>query len=54
MQKWAGMTENDIDGEIGEKSIRAFQKKLGTVQDGCVSKPSAMVKALQKWANAQD
>ena len=54
MQKWAGMTDNDIDGEIGEKSIRAFQKKLGTVQDGYVSKPSSMVKALQKWANAQN
>lgn len=54
MQKWAGMTGNDIDGEIGEKSIRALQKKLGTVQDGYVSKPSSMVKALQKWANTQN
>ena len=54
MQRWAGMTENDIDGEIGNKTILAFQKKLGTVQDGYVSKPSSMVKALQKWANAQN
>lgn len=51
MQKWAGMT--DCDGEIGPKTIKAFQRKLGTTQDGKVSKPSAMVKALQRWANKQ-
>lgn len=53
MQKWAGMAASDQDGEIGTKTITAFQKKLGTVQDGCVSNPSSMVKALQKWANEQ-
>lgn len=53
MQKWAGMPANEQDGEIGPKTIRAFQKKLGTVQDGYVSRPSKMVKALQKWANSQ-
>lgn len=51
MQKWAGMS--DCDGEIGPKTIKAFQKKLGTTQDGYVSNPSSMVKALQKWANKQ-
>ena len=53
MQKWAGMAAGDCDGEIGPKTIKAFQKKLGTKQDGKISKPSDMVKALQKWANKQ-
>lgn len=53
MQKWAGMPANQRDGEIGPDTIKAFQKKLGTVQDGKVSGPSQMVKALQKWVNSQ-
>lgn len=53
MQKWAGMPIAERDGEIGPKTIKAFQKKLGTTQDGKVSNPSQMVKALQKWANEQ-
>ena len=53
MQKWAGMPTREQDGEIGPKTIRAFQKKLGTYQDGKISNPSQMVKALQKWANGQ-
>lgn len=53
MQKWAGMPTSQQDGEIGPNTIRALQKKLGTPQDGKVSNPSMMVKALQKWANEQ-
>ena len=53
MQSWAGMPDSDRDGEIGPRTIRALQKKLGTVQDGYVSKPSTMVKALQTWANGK-
>lgn len=53
MQRWAGMNPEDCDGEIGPKTIRAFQKKLGTTVDGKVSKPSDMVKALQRWINEQ-
>lgn len=53
MQKWANMPTSECDGEIGPKTIKAFQKKLGTTVDGKVSYPSAMVKALQKWANEQ-
>lgn len=53
MQSWAGMPEGKRDGEIGPETIKAFQKKLGTTQDGRVSKPSQMVKALQRWANGQ-
>ena len=50
MQKWAGMPESKRDGELGPDTIKAFQKKLGTTVDGKVSKPSQMVKALQKWS----
>lgn len=50
LQKWAGVT---ADGYIGPQTIRAMQKKLGTPQDGTVSNPSAMVKALQTWCNKQ-
>ena len=53
MQAWAGIPAKQRDGFIGPNTIRAFQKKLGTVQDGRVSKPSSMVKALQRWANNQ-
>ena len=53
MQKWAGMPESEQDGRIGPKTIQAIQKKLGTTADGKVSKPSQMVKALQRWANEQ-
>lgn len=53
MQKWAGMPTSDQDGEIGPKTIKALQTKLGTPVDGRVSAPSQMVKALQKWANNQ-
>lgn len=41
------------DGFIGPKTIRAMQKWLGTPIDGCVSNPSTMVKAFQKWLNKQ-
>lgn len=53
MQKWAGMPARQQDGEWGPNTCRAIQKKLGTFQDGIVSRPSQMVKALQKWANSQ-
>ena len=53
MQKWAGMPAKNRDGEIGPKTIKAIQTKLGTKVDGHVSYPSQMVKALQKWANEQ-
>lgn len=53
MQKWAGMPVTQQDGEWGPATCKAIQKKLGTTQDGMVSKPSQMVKALQRWANSQ-
>ncbi len=53
MQKWSGMTISECDGEIGNDTIIALQRKLGTTVDGFVSAPSNMVKALQTWANKQ-
>lgn len=53
LQKWAGMPASAQDGEIGPATIKALQKKLGTVVDGKISNPSQMVKALQTWANKQ-
>lgn len=50
IQKKIGIT---ADGHIGPKTIKAMQKWLGTVQDGCVSNPSNMVKAFQQWLNKQ-
>lgn len=53
MQEWAGMPAKQRDGEFGPNTCKAIQKKLGTTRDGYVSKPSAMVKALQRWVNKQ-
>lgn len=41
------------DGLLGPATIRRMQKDLGTPQDGVLSRPSAMVKALQRRLNAQ-
>ena len=41
------------DGLIGYDTISAMQRWLGTPVDGCVSNPSAMVKAFQHWLNEQ-
>lgn len=41
------------DGWIGTETIKKMQAWLGTVQDGCVSNPSDVVKAFQKWLNKQ-
>ena len=49
LQKKIGAT---ADGYFGPNTCKALQKYLGTTVDGYVSKPSAMVKALQKKLNA--
>ena len=41
------------DGYIGSETISKMQSWLGTPVDGCVSNPSAMVKAFQHWLNLQ-
>lgn len=40
-----------IDGLLGVDTIKALQKYLGTYVDGEISKPSTMVKELQKRLN---
>lgn len=50
IQKKIGVNQ---DGFIGPNTIKAMQRWLGTPQDGCVSYPSSMVKAFQKWLNEQ-
>ena len=39
------------DGWIGPNTVRALQKYLGTYQDGIISRPSNMVKELQRRLN---
>lgn len=43
----------NVDGHIGPETIKKMQKWLGTVQDSCVSNPSDVVRAFQKWLNKQ-
>lgn len=53
LQSWSGMPAEKRDGEFGPETCKYIQAKLGTIQDGYVSGPSDMVKALQTWANTQ-
>lgn len=50
IQKKVGATQ---DGWIGTNTIKKMQKYFGTVQDGCISNPSDVVKAFQRWLNKQ-
>ena len=50
MQKKVGA---NVDGHIGPETIKKMQKWLGTIQDGCVSNPSDVVRAFQRWLNKQ-
>ena len=43
----------NVDGHIGPETIKKMQKYFGTIQDGCISNPSDVVKAFQKWLNKQ-
>jgi hypothetical protein len=40
-----------VDGYLGPETIRKLQKYLGTIQDGKLSKPSMVVKEMQKQLN---
>lgn len=52
IQKWCGMSEKEQDGEIGDKTITALQKKLNcSIVDGYFSYPSEVIKAFQKEIN---
>lgn len=41
-----------VDGQIGSETIRKLQAYLGTIQDGYLSKPSTVVKELQRRLNS--
>lgn len=41
------------DGYIGKQFVLALQHKMGTVEDGVLSKPSSCIKAFQHWLNQQ-
>jgi hypothetical protein len=43
----------EVDGWIGRDTITKMQKYFNTPVDGCVSNPSSLVKAFQKWLNEQ-
>lgn len=40
-----------VDGYLGPKTVKRLQQFLGTTQDGEISKPSLMVKELQRFLN---
>src|SRR5690625_413169 len=44
--------KSNADGLLGPDTVRKLQKHLGTVQDGKLSRPSLVVKELQKKLNA--
>lgn len=48
LQEMAGAT---VDGVIGPETITALQRHFETPEDGCISAPSALVMAIQEWAN---
>lgn len=48
LQKYLGVTQ---DGQLGPNTIKAWQKRMGTPVDGKVSRPSALIKAWQKFLN---
>jgi len=41
-----------VDGKLGPGTVRALQKHLGTVVDGVLSRPSLVVKEMQRRLNA--
>src|SRR5690625_2890954 len=49
LQRKVGST---ADGLLGPNTVRKLQKHLGTVQDGKLSRPSLVVKEMQKRLNA--
>lgn len=45
IQTWCGAK---VDGQLGPETLRKMQVKMGTYADGKLSKPSSLVKAIQK------
>lgn len=52
LQEKLGVPKSKRDGRIGPDTISRLQRKLGTPKDGRVSKPSTMVRELQRNLNA--
>lgn len=50
MQRWLGVARS---GQLDATTVRALQKRFGTKQDGVISKPSALVTAMQRALNAK-
>lgn len=42
-----------VDGKLGTATIRRWQKVMGTPQDGVISRPSTLVKAVQRHLNTK-
>lgn len=45
IQKWLGIS---VNGKLNQPTIKALQKRLGTIQDGVISSNSLMVRELKK------
>lgn len=43
-----------VDGVMGPATIRQWQKVMGTVQDGVISEPSLLVRAVQRRVGVAD
>lgn len=43
-----------VDGYLGPNTIKELQRQLGTYEDGIISKPSNMVKELQRRLNNKE
>lgn len=41
-----------VDGDLGPATIRQWQKVMGTVVDGVISRPSSLIRAVQKRCGA--
>ena len=48
-QEARNWTQLTTDGILGEYTIKRSQEFFSTPQDGIISRPSIMIKALQKW-----
>lgn len=51
LQTWLGITPS---GQLGQHTIRAWQRKMGTPMDGSISLPSLLIKAWQKFLNGEN
>lgn len=43
----------DVDGELGPRTIKKWQRYMGTPADGVISRDSSLVRACQRYFNAK-